>query len=840
MPYRRRCGAVLAVAVLLSWVAVSQGARAADEHSAEAIKFFQTEVKPLLVAHCFKCHATDKPKGGLYLASRDGLLKGGDDGAVVSLETPGESLLLEAVNYDGYEMPPDGKLPQQKIDVLAKWVEMGLPWTPGDDVVPAPAERHDPPPVNDQTKQFWSFQPVTRPELPRTTPSDWVRTPIDSFVLKKLEDAGLAPAPPAEKTALLRRAYYDLIGLPPTPAEVSAFLADHSPGAFERVVDRLLESPHYGERWGRHWLDLVRYAETNSYERDGPKPFVWRYRDYVIRSFNDDKPYDRFVIEQLAGDELEDVTPESIIATGYYRLGLWQDEPVDPEQELFEDLDDLVRTTGEVFLGLTVGCARCHDHKLDPIPQADYYRLLAFFRNVRRLGVRSHESVVDASLRTLASEEEARQHKELVEQHQRETKEVDEALGELDERIVKDLAGVEKDEWKTEAARVGIAKSRLGTLLTQQEFDRYLQLTLRRDELRQFRPLGLEQALCVKEHGRDCPPTHVLMRGNAHVTGDEVQPGFPSVLSPPEPVIVPPREPVQSTGRRLALARWLASPANPLSARVMVNRIWQYHFGRGIVRSASDFGFQGAAPTHRELLDWLASEFTAGGWRIKRLHKLIMMSSTYQMSSKANDKALAADPLNDLFWRFDMRRLSAEEIRDSILAVNDSLNRNKMFGPSVYVEIPKEVLAGQSRPGADWGESSAEDRARRSIYIHVKRSLVVPMMANFDGADTDASCPVRFVTTQPTQALGMLNSQFVNEQATVFAKYLRDKAGDDVKAQIALALRRTLQREPTPEEIDRGQRLVETLERDHGLSADAALKQFCVVAYNLNEFMYLD
>ena len=841
MPRRTRWGPSVAVAVLLSWFAMSQGARCADQPSDEAIAFFKDQVQPLLVEHCFKCHGgKGKPKAGLFLTSRTGVLKGGDAGPAVSLEAPHESLLLEAVNYVGYEMPPGGKLPAEKIAVLTKWIEMGLPWAPGNEIAEHGAESHGPPAVNDETKQFWSFQPVSRPTPPRTARADWVRTPIDSFVLAKLEEAGMAPAAPAEKTILLRRAFYDLIGLPPSPEEVAAFLADDSPGAFERVVDQLLDSPQYGERWGRHWLDLVRYAETNSYERDEPKPFVWRYRDYVIRSFNNDEPYDKFITEQLAGDELKNITSESIIATGYYRLGIWQDEPVDPDQELFEDLDDLVRTTGEVFLGLSIGCARCHDHKLDPIPQADYYRMLAFFRNVRRLGVRSPESVADASLHILASEEEARNHKGLVERHRRDSKEVAKALGELEKRIMNDLTGVEKDEWKTKAARIGIAKTRLGTLLSQKDFDRYLELSHKQDELRRFRPPGIEQALCVKEHGRNCPPTHVLVRGNAKVTGDEVSPGFPGVLSPPEPVIAPPPEPVQSTGRRSALAGWLASPDNPLTARVMVNRIWHYHFGRGIVRSTSDFGFQGARPTHPELLDWLASQFVEGGWRIKRLHKLIMLSSTYQMSSQANEKALATDPLNDRLWRFDMRRLSAEEIRDSILAINGSLNLGKMFGPSFFVTMPEEVLAGQSRPGADWGESSPEDRARRSIYIHVKRSLVVPMMASFDAPDTDASCPVRFVTTQPTQALGMLNSPFVNEQAAVFATYLRERAGNDVAAQVTLALRRTFQREPTRAEIDRGLRLLSTFRQKYSLSPEAALKQFCVAAYNLNEFVYLD
>jgi len=812
-----------------------------QEHSPEQIKFFETEVKPILVEHCFKCHGTKgSPKGNLSLTSRKGLLKGGDTGPAVSLEAPRESVLLGAVNYESYEMPPSGKLPQANIDALTKWVEMGLPWTPGDEGELAAPDKHGPPPVNDETKKFWSFQPVTRPDIPQVQDLRWVRTPIDAFVLKRLEEAGLPPSSSATKTALLRRAYYDLIGLPPSPEEVRDFVNSDAPDAFERVVDRLLESPHYGERWGRHWLDLVRYAETNSYERDGDKPFVWRYRDYVIRSFNADKPYDQFVKEQIAGDELPKVTSDSIIATGYYRLGIWQDEPVDAEQELFEDLDDLVRTTGEVYLGITVGCARCHDHKLDPIPQTDYYGMLAFFRNVRRFGDRSHESVLASSVRTLGTEDAVERHEQLVREHKEATETNRKELGKLDRRIKADLVGVENDEWQAEQARVEIAKTRIGKILTQEDFDRYAALTAERDQLRQFRPPGNEQALCVKEHGRTSPPTHVLVRGNAHVEGDIVEPHFPSVLSPPAPQIDPPAEGVESTGRRLALANWLASTDNPLTARVMVNRIWHYHFGRGIVRSTSDFGFQGIAPTHPELLDWLAADFMESGWRIKRLHKLIMLSSTYQMSSQSNEQALAKDPINNLMWRFDMRRLSAEEIRDSILAVNNSLNRDTMFGPSVFVPIPAEVLAGQSRPGAGWGQSSAEDRARRSIYIHVKRSLVVPMMASFDGADTDASCPIRFVTTQPTQALGMLNSDFINEQAEVFAKYLIAKAGSTLREQVAVGLQRVVQREPTTAEIERGVMLTELLQQKYNLSPEVALKQFCVMALNLNEFMYSD
>ncbi|HEX3726503.1 MAG TPA: PSD1 and planctomycete cytochrome C domain-containing protein [Pirellulales bacterium] len=832
---------VLITAAVLNWVSAARGAEPAVADSIPSAEFFESKVKPLLAMHCLKCHGGDgKVKGGLYLTSREGILKGGDSGPAISLATPRESLLLEAVNYTGVEMPPSGKLPEEQIAVLTKWVDLGLPWGTQRELAERTAGGHGPPPVDENSRAFWSFQPVAAPNPPTTGESGWVRTPIDAFVLARLQQDGLAPSPPAEKSVLLRRAYYDLIGLPPSPEEAEAFLADNSPEAFERVVDALLESPHYGERWGRHWLDLVRYAETNSYERDGPKPFVWRYRDYVIRSFNDDKPYDQFATEQLAGDELDLVTRDTIIATGYYRLGIWQDEPVDPEQELFEDLDDLVRTTGEVFLGLTIGCARCHDHKLEPLPQTDYYRMLAFFRNVRRFGVRSQESIDDASVCSLASREEIRRNQQQIASHKHQTKEVRDALRALNERIVAALVGVEKDDWKTEAMRVEIARRQIGKALSQQEFARYAELMVRYDELAKSRPDGLEKALCVKEHGRECPPTHVLVRGNAHAAAAQVEPGFPSVLSRPAPVFSLPAEGVQSTGRRRALAQWITRPENPLTARVMVNRIWHYHFGRGIVRSTSDFGFQGIRPTHPELLDWLAADFVAGGWRLKRLHKLIMLSNTYQMSSQASEKALAADPLNNRLWRFDMRRLSAEEIRDSILAASDSLNRGAMFGPSVYVTVPDEVLAGQSMPGAGWGDASPADNSRRTIYIHAKRSLAVPMIASFDGPESDASCPARFVTTQPTQALGMLNSSFVNEQATCFASYLRERAGDSQKAQITLALRRLFQREPTRGEIDRGLKLVALLQKKHGLSAELALKQFCVAAYSLNEFVYLD
>jgi len=346
--------------------------------------------------------------------------------------------------------------------------------------------------------------------------------------------------------------------------------------------------------------------------------------------------------------------------------------------------------------------------------------------------------------------------------------------------------------------------------------------------------------LCVKERGKRPPPTHVLTRGNAHAPGDEVVPAFPQVLGFETPEMPVAAQGAESSGRRRVLADWIASEENPLTARVMANRLWQYHFGRGLVRSSNNFGLQGDRPTHPQLLDWLASELVAGGWRLKRMHKLIMTSAAYQMSSRPDEAGLDADPQNNLFWRFDMRRLTAEEVRDSILAVNGSLNREKMYGPSIYTKIPREVLAGQSRPGAGWGASSPEDRARRSIYIHVKRSLVPPLLAAFDLPETDFTCPVRFVSTQPTQSLTMLNSELVNEQAEVFAAYLREHAPGDPRGQVALALRRVTQREPLPVEVDRGVALMKRLKAEHGASDDVALAQFCLMALNLNEFIYLD
>lgn len=801
-------------------------------------KFFETKVKPILEKNCFECHGGgDSIEGKLIMTNREDLLKGGETGPAVDLTHPKDSLLLSVINYEDYEMPPSGKLSAEKIQILTDWVKLGAPWK-GKGFKPKMVDAgHQVPQVNEETKKWWSFQPVKRP-IAKSRKHPWVKNEIDAFVLDKLQEAGLKPNTAATKQTMIRRAYYDLIGLPPTPAEVESFVKDNSPDAWENLIDRLLASKHYGEKWGRHWLDLVRYAESNSYERDGPKPFVWRYRDYVIRSFNEDKPYDQFVKEQLAGDELDRVTPEGIVATGYYRLGKWDDEPVDQLQAWYDDMDDVVATTGQSFLGLTINCARCHDHKIDPMPQEDYYRFLSFFRNVKRYGIRGHNTVLEASVREIASEEEKRKRQQAIDDHKRQVSDTDKALAKIENIAKADFIPVEFEEFKNENRRIDLVKKRVGKSITEKQFKEYQKLTEKKRQLRRFKPRGLESALCVKETGPNPQETFVMIRGNAHVKGNKVEPGFPSVLSPPEPVIKPTAE-QKSTGRRLALANWIASKENPLTARVMVNRIWQHHFGRGIVRSTSDFGFQGSQPTHPQLLDWLASEFTAGDWKIKRMHKLMMMSATYQMSSQAHDDKLAKDPVNDLFWRFNMRRLTAEELRDSILAVNQSINKDKMFGPSIYPKIPQEILHGQSRPGEHWHTSSGAEADRRSVYISIKRSLPVPFMASFDVNDPDSPCPVRFNTVQPTQALAMINSEFLNEEARVFAENLR-QTSQDVATQVETALNRVLQRKPTDSEVKRGLDLIGTLQREDKLNEAESLRLFCLVSLNLNEFLFLD
>lgn len=803
-------------------------------------QFFDEQVQPILAQHCFKCHGGEaKIKGGLRLTDRDSIVAGGDSGSALE-----DDVLLDAINYESYEMPPSGKLPADQIAILTKWVKLGAPWskeTADFGYEGEHEEEHGPPQVNDESRQFWSYQPVERPESPAVENTEWVQSPIDAFVLGRLEQNNLQPNGPANKQQLIRRAYYDLTGLPPTLAQVEEFVADESPDAFEKVIDTLLGSQQYGERWGRHWLDLVRYAESNSFERDGAKPHIWRYRDYVIDSFNEDKPYDQFVREQLAGDEMDEMSPASYIATGFYRLGQWDDEPTDQLQADYDNLDDIVATTGQVFLGMTINCARCHDHKIDPMPQSDYYRMLAFFRGVRPYG---HRRLDAANTRMFEVASGQLVDRKVAEELTQKKQQLERKVRQVENKVRKELSNPEREDFAFEENRVAMIEKKREQnpdLISEADLEEYAAaLKSLRDVRSQDEELKAATltAFGVSEFGSEPPETNVMIRGNAHAPGDVVTPGFPSVLGFDDPEGIEAATP-STSGRRRRLADWITNPENPLTARVMVNRLWQHHFGRGLVDTPNDFGFQGARPTHPLLLDWLADEFVAGGWKIKRMHKLIMLSNTYQMSSAGNEQSLAKDVDNRLLWRMNMRRLSAEEIRDSLLAANGTLNL-KSGGPSIYPTIPASVLAGQSRPGAGWGKSSPEEAARRSVYIHVKRSLVTPILASFDVADTDTSCPVRFATTQPTQALGMLNSEFLNEQAALFAKRVKSEAGRKLKKQVSHALAIATSRRPSDEEVKRGVKFIRRLQKTEGASAELALNQFCLMVLNMNEFIYLD
>jgi mono/diheme cytochrome c family protein len=766
---------------------------------AEDVEFART-VQPILARKCYACHGPETQEAGLRLDDRDAATAALDSGsiAIVPGDARGSELVARITSHDpDIQMPPEGsRLSADEVTAIEQWIAAGATW-----------EAH------------WAFRPLARPPVPGdpAIPTN----AIDAFIDAGLAARGLARSPEADKRALLRRATYSLTGLPPTEGEMQAFLADDSPHAWEKVVDRLLASPHYGEHQARHWLDLVRYAETNSYERDGVKPHVWRYRDYCITSFNADKPYDQFVIEQLAGDELPEPSADALVATGYYRLGLWDDEPADKLQARYDSLDDIVSTTGQVFLGLTINCARCHDHKIDPISQRDYYAMLACFHNVTPMGDRHmNPAFIERPLPVgevtiTEAAHQAEELKRLRAEAKANVTAITKRIKEHGEQALDDLAKSDLARWKA--------------------------LLVRLDGEKVDQP----KALVVTEFGPKAPDTFVFYRGNPHAEPTQenrVEPAFPGVLDPPFPAITPPAS-GQTTGRRMALAKWITSPDNPLTARVMANRIWQNLFGRGIVRSPNNFGLMGDPPTHRDLLDWLAAELVDGGWRLKSLHKTILMSRAYRAASTAVPASLETDPLNDALWRFDMRRLFAEEIRDSIHVASGVFNP-KMYGPSVYPDMPKAVLATQSRPGDGWGTSSPEEQARRSLYIHLKRSLITPILADFDVADPDTSCPVRFVTTQSTQALGMMNGDFLHAQARVFAERVRREAGgtnaDQTAAMVRRAIEVALVRGATNEEVASGVALIDDLETKDGVGPGRALELFCLFVLNLNEFVYLD
>jgi hypothetical protein len=640
---------------------------------------------------------------------------------------------------------------------------------------------------------------------------------------------------------LLRRAYADLLGVPPTPEEAETFLGDASPDAFEKLVDRLLADPRYGERWARHWLDLVRYSESDGFEDDKVRPHAWRYRDYVIRALNSDKPYDRFVREQIAGDELWPGDAEALVATGFARLGSWDGMSKVPEQRRQDFLNDATDAVGAVFLGMTVGCARCHDHKFDAITQRDYYALQAFFAGVKR------------ETRELNGTPDDPPH--VIEVRRRARAEVARLRGERDAILREARAEIEwvRREEVDENGKLKIGDADLRRAADAAHPGRLKQLE---GEVKAWEPVERLNAAAVEavlETEAAAPRTMLLKGGELSRPGEEVSPAFIEAMAStgsrggpsPQPARGIPGEGVG--GRRAALARWLTSAEHPLTARVWVNRLWQHHFGRGIVATPSDFGRHGQPPTHPELLDWLARRLVAEGWSTKAMHRLMMTSAAYRRSSAVLPEAAGRDPENALLWRMNRRRLEAEAIRDGMLAVSGRLSATR-GGPGVYPRLPGGVNVELPNNDKDlsWGAATDEEDRRRSVYIFQRRSLTYPLVDVFDGAAMSQSCPVRAQTTVAPQALALFNGAFCREQARYLAERARREAGEDVDRRISRAFMIALTR--LPSEAERaGAR--EFLARQAKARRDAsggdragsaAFEDFCHVVLNTNEFIYLD
>ena len=831
--------------VLLLPVAVA-GSRDLPPPAPDGVDFSE-QVEPILRDRCYACHGATVQMNGLRLDERSHALKGGDSGlpSVIPGDSARSLLIHTVAGLDPDRiMPKTGdRLTPEEIGLLRAWIDAGAEY----------AESADSSPLA-KAKDHWSFQPLTSPPVPEVKNPDWVRNPIDAFVLAKLEGRGWKPSPPAGDEALLRRIYLDLIGLPPTPQEQQEFLRNSSPERFDRLIAELLDRPGYGERWGRHWLDVVRYAETNGYERDATKPEVWKYRDYVIRSFNQDKPYDRFILEQLAGDELEDSTAETHIAMGFNRLGPWDDEPADFDQDRFDQLDDVVRTTSEAFLGLTMGCARCHDHKFDPLTQQDYYGMVALFNGLRR----SQNGRREVSL-------PVGDHVQMDRQGERDDriKEVEARIDKLREdfrieRLRSGQSGLpekavaalledykKRTEEQKELARQYTTEmiSKTAEALPPELVGRIAELESEIAQVRRSTP-DLDRGYYLYESK---PPevVHVLMRGRASSPGEVAVPALPAALVTSQPAF---SAQGNSSGRRLALARWIASPENPLTARVLVNRVWQQHLGQGLVRTGGDFGSMGDRPSHPELLDWLASRFIEEGWSLKKLHTLIMTSNTYRMGKKPVDEYLEADPENRLLWRVHYRRLEAEAIRDSMLAASGQLNR-KMYGPSMVPPIPEAALEGHPDPDKIWHTSDEREAARRTVYAFIKRSMLIPMLEVLDLCDTTRSSAQRPVTSIAPQALTLFNGDFANEQSLHLARRVMEEAGPAPDRQVDLVYRLALARGPTPDEhrdmVDFLNRETEAYlwevrawDRKRLVAREKSLVQLCRVVFNLNEFVY--
>lgn len=772
--------------------------------------FFETNVRPVLSKNCYGCHGPKKQKYGLRLDSKESMLEGGDSGDVL---VPGEiddSLLIDVLERDEGQMPPGKRLSEGEISDLKHWVALGAPW-------PVASSREiSTVGFSESEKNYWAFQPLAN-RSPPVVDNKSIINDIDRFVSVNLKTKNAELEPVASKIALMRRVYFDVVGVPPSPAEQKEFLEDSSENAYQKLVDRLLADKRYGEKWGRHWLDLVRYAESDGYKQDDYRPNAWRYRDYVIQSFNSDKPYDQFVIQQLAGDELDPNDPENLIATGFLRHWIYEYNQRDVRTQWDTILNDVTNVTGDVFLAMSMNCARCHDHKFDPILQKDYFRLKAFFAPLLPRD--------DIPLATLQQREEfAAKEKIWLEKTKLIREQIDEIetvyhqkkMGPeiqkfpLDIRPMMKKASSERDSFETQLTDLAFRQVKK---LTADEMSKKLKGDVKkrwetlRLELAKFdsiKPKPLPKVLTVTDTGSDAPETLISDDASA----GPIQPGILSVIDESDfPVSIvanslPSDLREKTTGRRLALAKWIASKDNSLTTRVIVNRIWQYHFGTGIVKSSSDFGTLGQPPADPQLLDWLTRKFINDGWKFKSLHRLILMSATYRQATSKN-----VDP-RLIPFRHSIRRLDAEQIRDAMLTVSGELDE-KQYGP-----------------GSDLNS------VRRTIYTKVIRNRRDPFLDVFDAPDNFNSTSQRNRTTTPTQSLLMINGGWTLKRATQFAKRVSEKK--NVQDKIEFAYRLAFCRSPSGSELASGMAFLgEAPEQSE-------LVDFCHVLLNSNEFLYVD
>lgn len=915
-------------------------------------EFFEKKIRPIFATSCAGCHNPKLKTAGLDLSTGEGFVAGGVSGLLINKENPSESALLKVVSYDErLKMPPQGKLSAAQLADLTEWVtKSGGVW-PGVQAAAAPSgkmvTRKHGQSFSEAEKKFWSFQPVVKPEPPSVKTSGWARTPIDQFILARLEAKGLAPAPPAAKTALLRRVTFDLTGLPPTESEIAAFAADNSPNAFAKVVDRLLESPRYGERWGRHWMDVSRYADSTGNDEDHRYPYAWRYRDYVIESFNKDVPYDQMIREQLAGDLIPSadggqINRRGLVATGFLALGAKAIAQQDKKKMLYDVYDEQVDVTSKAFLGLTLSCSRCHDHKFDPLLQRDYYSMISFFANTRSFkDAETHVSKL-LYLPLVPKEEyqkyQAYQDKVLAKKMELEDvvegekerwaklltprladymlaakairagsaklEEIAKAKN-LDEPILKKWAKYLEFDWRqkphledwskaTPQSEAAVAKKYQDAYAVQLAawdkkiarwranaremlkemnmppppkpefkaeedgffYDIYFaggpfsisekdqdkrfsddakaamaRVKAEQEDLKKNAPPEPDMACGVQDAAKEeAVKQRLFIRGDYGALGEETPKSYPQILTKGGDIAPP-----ESGSGRLELANWIAAKSNPLTARVMANRIWQRHFGEGIVRTPDNFGKMGERPTHPELLDYLAARFTENNWSIKKLHREILLTAAYQMSSSPSAEALEKDPENRLFSRFVRRRLDVEEIRDGLLAIDGTLDYE---------------MGGTLQSGFGTDGENSQDRLsvnpdklkRRTVYVPLRRANLPALLNLFDFGDATTTTGRRAVTNVAPQALFMLNSEFLSERsANLAAQLLKEKSASPAD-RLEAAYVRTVNRKPAADETDAGLTYLANYQKKYpGDKAETAAWQSLVRALMAsNDFIYVD